>query len=132
MKENGERGRISGEDGDFANAAVEGLGDCVAVWLASSPRITRTLLGLTLVGALLGLSEVRRLLHEVEQLLGQGGIGQRPSCRGNLVSGLVEAGIARVEDGLPAEGASDIVIGVAGSPEERSLPKEKLWSVRKV
>lgn len=80
MQEDGEGLRVGGENGDFAGTAVEGLGDCGRLAFQKNlPRRAR--LGRrTLVGALLGLADVSRRLQEVENLLGQGGVSQRPSC----------------------------------------------------
>lgn len=61
VQQDGQGLRVGGQDGNLAGAAVQRLGH--------------------LVGALFGLANVRRRLQEVENLLGQGGVGQRPSCR---------------------------------------------------
>lgn len=58
VQQDRERLRVGGQDGNLAGAAVQRLGH--------------------LVGALFGLANVRRRLQEVENLLGQGGVGQRP------------------------------------------------------
>lgn len=60
VQEDGQRVGVGSEDGDLARVAVEGLGD--------------------LVGTLLGLAVVGGRLQEVEDLLGQGRVGQRPGC----------------------------------------------------
>lgn len=58
MEEDGERGGVSGEDDDLGDTAVERLG--------------------RLVGALLQLTVVAGLLDDVEDLLGEGRVGNGP------------------------------------------------------
>lgn len=62
MEEDGERGGVSGEDDDLGDTAVEGLG--------------------RLVGALLQLTVMAGLLDNVEDLLGEGRVGDGPSWEG--------------------------------------------------
>lgn len=58
MEEDGKGRRVSGEDDDLRHSAVEGLGG--------------------LIGALLQLSVMRGLLHDVEDFLRESRIGYRP------------------------------------------------------
>jgi hypothetical protein len=60
VEEDGERGGVGGEDDDLGDSAVERLG--------------------RLVGALLQLAVVAGLLDDVEDLLGEGRVGDGPSC----------------------------------------------------
>jgi hypothetical protein len=86
MQDNGLWLSIGSEDGDFAGTTVEGLGDwsrCqlgvqrwdIHIRVVGSDRWRE---GLTLVGTLLSLAELSGRLDEVEDLLGESGIGQRP------------------------------------------------------
>ena len=61
MEEDGQRGGVGGEDDNFRDTSVEGLGG--------------------LVGTLLELAVVAGLLHKVEDLLGEGLVGDGP-CGG--------------------------------------------------
>jgi hypothetical protein len=58
MEEDGERGGVGGEDDDLRDTTVEGLGG--------------------LVGTLLQLTVVAGLLDDVEDLLGEGRVGNGP------------------------------------------------------
>lgn len=58
MHQDGQRGGVGGQDDDLGDTSIEGLGG--------------------LVGALLQLTVVRCLLHEVEDFLGQGAVGDGP------------------------------------------------------
>ena len=58
MEEDGKRSGVGGEDDDFGDTTVEGLGG--------------------LVGALLQLTVVGGLLDQIEDVLGQGGVGDGP------------------------------------------------------
>lgn len=62
VEEDGERGGVGGEDDDLGDSAVERLG--------------------RLVGALLQLAVVAGLLDDVEDLLGEGRVGDGPSWGG--------------------------------------------------
>lgn len=66
MEEDGERGGVGGEDDDLGDTAVERLG--------------------RLVGALLQLAVVAGLLDDVEDLLGEGRVGDGPSWGSMLES----------------------------------------------
>lgn len=59
MEEDRKRGGVGGEDDDFRDTSVQGLGG--------------------LVGALLQLAGVRGLLDDVEDLLGESCVGDGPS-----------------------------------------------------
>lgn len=61
MEKDGQRGGVGGEDDDLRDTSVEGLGG--------------------LVGTLLQLAVVAGLLHKVEDLLGEGLVGDRPCGR---------------------------------------------------
>lgn len=61
VQQDGQRVGVGSEDGNLASVAVQGLGD--------------------LVGALLGLAVVGGRLEEVEDLLREGRVGQRPGSR---------------------------------------------------
>lgn len=65
MQEDGERGGVGCEDDDLGDTAVEGLGG--------------------LVGALLQLLVVGGLLNDVEDLLGESGVGGGPGWRGGML-----------------------------------------------
>lgn len=58
VEENGKRSGVGGEDDDFGDTTVEGLGG--------------------LVGALLQLTVVGGLLDQIEDVLGEGGVGDGP------------------------------------------------------
>lgn len=58
MEEDGKRSGVGGEDDDFGDTTVEGLGG--------------------LVGALLQLTVVGGLLDQIEDVLGEGGVGDGP------------------------------------------------------
>lgn len=61
VEKNGERGSVCCEDNDLRDTTVQGLG--------------------SLVGSLLQLTEVGRLLNNVEDFLGQSRIGDGPSLK---------------------------------------------------
>lgn len=141
MEQNRERLSVGGEDGNLAGSTVQGLGDCGGT-LASgnvSSRLGRR--GRTLVGTLLRLAELSGGLDEVEDLLGEGGIGQRPGCEaGQWLSMGYRCACAHDKwesrkDDIPAE-SSDMMklekYGRIGSPVGGSLPYvdgEKKWWV---
>lgn len=60
MQQDGEGRGVGGQDDDLGDAAVERLG--------------------RLVGALLQLAVMGGLLDDVEDLLGEGGVGDGPGC----------------------------------------------------
>lgn len=64
MEENLEGLGVGGHDDELGDTTVEGLGG--------------------LVGSLLELAVVRRLLNKIEDLLGEGGIGQGEGCDSSL------------------------------------------------
>jgi hypothetical protein len=82
VQDDGQGLGVGSKDGKLAGSTVDSLGDynrkkLATIGTADSRGISKH----TFVGTLLSLTDVHSRLEEIQNLLGQGRIGQGPSCK---------------------------------------------------
>ncbi len=81
MEENGERSCVCGEDNNFADTTVESFGSYAVVSFMRFAYRGMESAGRTLVCSFLELAVMGGLLDDVEDLLSERGVGNRPSFK---------------------------------------------------